>query len=235
MFNLSPLVQRIPLGDTVVCVVDDVLLEPERWVELAARHAGGFVEAPQNAYPGIELPMPDSIATECMAHFDQHLRAQFGLRRSLHGHAKLAIATHGHDRLQPFQTIPHVDSLRVEAGQAAMASVLYLFADEGLGGTSFYRPRVDAAGLAGLFEDAARLDAESFGARYRLPRAYPAGSNAWFEHVLTVPPRWNRLVVYPGTIFHSSHVPDPRLLRADPREGRLTLNGFFACRRALAA
>lgn len=235
MFNPRPVVRRIPLGDAAVCVVDDALLDPRRWVEMAAAHAAGFVEAPSNAYPGIELPMPDSIAAQCMAFFDAHLRDGFGLRRTLHGHAKLAIATHAEEALQPFQVIPHVDRLRMEPGQAALASVLYLFEDEALGGTRFYRPRVDPARLATLFGDAARLDADAFCARHRLPRAYPGGGNAWFEHVLTVPPRFNRLIAYPGTIFHCSDIPQPRLLVADPRKGRLTLNGFYACRRALAS
>lgn len=235
MFNPAPQVQRIPLGDTAVCVIDDALLAPERWVELACRHAGSFLETPDNAYPGIELPMPASIAAQCIAFIDQHLRREFGLRRTLEGHAKLALATHPPERLQPFQLIPHVDTQRVETGQAAMAAVLYLFGDEALGGTSFYRPCVDAERLAGLLKDAARLDAEAFCALHGLPRAYPAASNAWFEHVLTVPPRWNRLIVYPGTVFHSSHLPDPSKLQADPGIGRLTLNGFFTCKRALAA
>jgi hypothetical protein len=235
VFNPAPTVQRVALGDACVCVVDDALLDPDRWVALARRHAASFAETPGNAYPGIELPMPDSMVAQCMAFFDQHLHAQFGLRKSLHGHVKLAIATHPEDRLQPFQTIPHVDSLRVEPGQAAMASVLYLFENEALGGTSFYRPRADAVRLAGLFKDAARLDAGSFCALHGLPRAYPAASNDWFEHVLTVPPRWNRLIAYPGTIFHSSHLPDPPKLQADPGTGRLTLNGFFTCKRALPA
>ena len=137
MFNPSPVVQHIPLGDALVCVIDDALQDPGRWVELARLHAGSFVEAPGNAYPGIELPMPDSIAAQCMAFFDAHLNDQFGLRGCERGHAKLAIATHPEQRLQPFQTIPHVDRLRMRAGQAAMASVLYLFEDERLGGTSF--------------------------------------------------------------------------------------------------
>lgn len=232
MFNPEPVVTYLPLGDAAVCIIDDALQEPGRWVELARLHADSFVEAPGNAYPGIELPMPDSIAAQCMAFFDARLNHRFGLRGCVHGHAKLAIATHPEQRLQPFQTIPHVDRLRMHAGQAAMASVLYLFEDERLGGTSFYRPRVDASRLAGLFEDAARLDAGTFGVRHGLPRRYPAGSSDWFEHVLTVPPRWNRLIAYPGTIFHSSHVPDPSRLHADPGKGRLTLNGFFVCQRS---
>lgn len=235
MFNPAPVVQRIALGDAAVCIIDDALQQPERWVELARRHAGSFIEAPGNAYPGLELPMPESIVAQCTAFFDQHLRDGFGLRRTLHAHAKLALATHPETRLQPFQVIPHVDRQQMEAGQAAMASVLYLFNDETLGGTSFYRPRADAARLAGLFKDAARLDAESFCLLHGLPRAYPAASNEWFEHVLTLPPRWNRLIVYPGTVFHSSHLPDPSKLRVDPGQGRLTLNGFYTCKRALAA
>ena len=235
MFNPAPVVQRIALGDAAVCIIDDALQDPRRWVALARQHAGSFVEAPGNAYPGIELPMPESIVAQCMGFFDQHLRDAFGLRRTLAGHAKLALATHQEHELQPFQVIPHVDSQRVEAGQAAMAAVLYLFEDEGLGGTSFYRPRVDAERLAVLFQDAARLDADAFCGLHGLPRAYPAASNAWFEHVLTAPPRWNRLIVYPGTVFHSSHLPDPARLQADPATGRLTLNGFLTCKRALAA
>lgn len=235
MFNPTPVVQRVALGDAAACVIDDALREPGRWVELACRHAGGFVEAPGNAYPGIELPMPESIVAQCMAFFDQHLREQFGLRRTLDGHAKLAIATHPEARLQPFQVMPHVDRQHVEAGQAAIALVLYLFEDEALGGTSFYRPRVDASHLATLFTDAAQQDVETFCALHGLPRAYPAAGNAWFERMHTVPARWNRLVVYPGTVFHSSHVPHPARLQADPATGRLTLNGFFTCKRALTA
>lgn len=231
MFRASPVVQRIPLGDAAVCVIDDALQDPRRWVELAGVHAGGFVEAPRNAYPGIELPMPDSIAAQCMAYIDQHLAGGFGLRGCAQGHAKLAIATYPEHALQPFQTIPHVDRLRLQHDQAAMAMVLYLFADAALGGTSFYRPRVEPSRLAGLFDDAARMPVEAFAARHRVPRRYPADSNAWFERVLTVPPRWNRLIVYPGTVFHCSDIPDPARLVADPVRGRLTLNGFFACNR----
>lgn len=234
MFSPAPVVQRIALGDAAVCIVDDALQDPARWVELARRHAGSFMESPDNAYPGIELPMPESIVAQCLAFFDRHLRGEFGLLRTLHGHAKLALATHPEERLRPFQVIPHVDSQRVETGQAAMASVLYLFEDEALGGTSFYRPRVDAERLAGLFKDAARLQADSFCALHGVPRAYPAASNAWFEHVLAVPARWNRLIVYPGTVFHSSRLPAPAKLHADPGIGRLTLNGFFNCERAPA-
>jgi hypothetical protein len=59
-------------------------------------------------------------------------------------------------------------------------------------------------------------------------------SNAFFEKVATVPARWNRMIFYTGTIFHSGEIVHPQLLSDDPRTGRLTLNGFFTCRRSVA-
>jgi hypothetical protein len=53
--------------------------------------------------------------------------------------------------------------------------------------------------------------------------------------VLAVEPRWNRMIVYPGTVLHSADIIAPRLLSGDPRTGRLTINGFFACTRSLSA
>jgi hypothetical protein len=42
------------------------------------------------------------------------------------------------------------------------------------------------------------------------------------------------LIFYSGTVFHSGHITAPERLCDDPRRGRLTLNGFFTCRRNLA-
>ena len=56
-------------------------------------------------------------------------------------------------------------------------------------------------------------------------------SNAYFERIATVPAAWNRLIFYDGGLFHSAHIEQPALLASDPTRGRLTLNGFFTCRR----
>lgn len=235
MFRPDPVVQRIPLGDSAVCIVDDALLAPEQWVRDAVAHVQRFREAPYNAYPGLELRMPDAVAASIAEFFDRHMRAHFGVRRTLRQHAKLAMVTRAPGTLQPYQTIPHVDTLEVEPGQCVIASVLYLFADPALGGTGFYRPRVPAERLHGLMRDAAVLDADTFAARHGIPRDYAGAGSDWFERVLLVPPRWNRLIVYSGTILHSGEIAHPECLSADPREGRLTLNGFLTCRRQLAA
>ena len=51
-----------------------------------------------------------------------------------------AIATPPPERLRPSQSICHIDRLSVEPKHRIVASVLYLFRDARLGGTSFYGP-----------------------------------------------------------------------------------------------
>jgi len=43
--------------------------------------------------------------------------------------------------------------------------------------------------------------------------------------------KWNRLIFYDGAMLHSGDIRLPERLSADPRRGRLTLNGFFTSRR----
>jgi hypothetical protein len=83
-----------------------------------------------------------------------------------------------------------------------------------------------------LLVDAQELGNAEFGARYGVEPGYMTRSNAHFEQVAQVPAAWNRMIFYNGGAFHSAQIEHPDLLSDDPRRGRLTLNGFFACRRA---
>lgn len=235
MFNPNPRIQVLPITPRNACyVIDDALREPQRWVEYAAAHAAQFVESPRNAYPGPELRMPDAISAQLDAYFAAHVRGRLGARRTLRMYSRLALATRAPETLHPRQWLCHIDRLEAEPGQSIAASVLYLFGDAALGGTSFYLPKRPLAQIAQLVQDSGAMDAAAFSAKYRLQPGYMAASNDWFHQVLTVPARWNRLIFYPGTVFHSGQMPAPERLSADPRTGRLTLNGFFVCRRALA-
>jgi hypothetical protein len=235
LFNPDPVVETISIGGRPLChVIDNALLEPERWVDFAATNRHAFRDSPQNAFPGPELPLPDAALMQLDGFFSRHLRQRFEVRRTLRLNARLSIASRRPEELQPRQWLCHVDRLRSERGQRALASVLYLFADETLGGTGFYRPRRPLDEIAQLMDEAAVLPAAEFGARHGLHPAYMTASNAWFEKIAVVPPRWNRLIFYSGTVFHSGDITAPERLCDDPRSGRLTLNGFFTCRRNLA-
>lgn len=235
MYNPAPTIETLPLFDGhAVHVIDDALLEPRRVVELACQHRDAFEVAGFNAYPGPELRMPDPVSARLDAFFAEHLRARLGARRTERMYSRLSMVTFPPARLAPTQWIAHRDRFDLPADRCAVASVLYLFDDARLGGTRFYRPRRPAAEIERLVADSAVLAPDAFTARYGIPPGYPGDGDSWFECVATVAPRFNRMIFYDGSLFHAGHIPRPDLLDGDPARGRLTLNGFFLCRRSAA-
>lgn len=236
MFNPAPRVELLPIVDDQVClVIDDALLEPERWVANAVARRADFAMAPFNAYPGLEFHLPSELSARLDDYFRLHARRRLGARRTLQMYSRLSLVTLAPQQLAPVQWLCHRDRFNVLPGQRALASVAYLFRDESLGGTSFFRPRRGAAETEALMRQAASAKdpaaAEGFSASTGVQRGYLTESNDWFEHVCTVPARWNRLIFYDGSLFHSPDIRAPGRLSDDPAAGRLTLNGFFTCSR----
>ncbi len=235
MFNPRPRIDSIPLFDGHAChVVDDALLEPQRVVDLAAEHWADAAPAGFNAYPGPELRMPDAVSARLDAFFAEHIRGLLGARRTERMYSRLAMVTTPLELLEPRQWICHRDRFGLPPDKCAGASVLYLFAEAALGGTSFFRPRRALTDVEAMIDDSARMDRDTFSRTYGIQPGYPGASNPWFEHVLTVEPRWNRMIFYDGSLFHCGHIAQPARLSNDPRRGRLTFNGFFNCRRRAA-
>lgn len=236
MFNPRPRIEAFAITPQQTCwVVDDALLEPARLLALATAERSRFDDSPRNAYPGPELGLPEPFVQAFEHWFSLHLRERFGLRRVQRATARLSLTTRAPGALQPRQSICHVDALQMQPGQRIVATVLYLFADPALGGTSFYMPRRPLEDIAALLRDSASMSAAEFQARHGIAPGYMVDSNDWFQRVATVPARFNRLVAYSGTMFHSGDIRRPDLLTADPRSGRLCVNGFFVCSRPFGA
>jgi hypothetical protein len=236
MFNPNPRVETITIHGHHVCyVIDDALINPDAMVDFAAKHIGDFAEAGHNAYPGPELRMPEAFSSQLDAFFAAHLRRAFDVRRTERMYSRLAITATPPQQLSPSQSICHIDRLSIEPQHRIVASVLYLFGDERLGGTSFYGPKYPPDTILPLIADAGNMDAARFRARYGIETGYITRSNLWFEKLQTIPARYNRIIFYEGTVFHSGEIAHPELLSRDPRAGRLSLNGFFTCRRNLAS
>lgn len=236
MFHPAPRIESIPLHDGHRCwIIDDVLVDPEAWVARAQSHRDDFASLEVNAYPGIELRLPDAIGTAFAHFFLEHFRTRLGARRLLRAYARLALVTTPPEALHPRQWLCHRDRFGLPAGEMAAASVLYLFPDDRFGGTSFYRPRAPAAAIDRLVHDSGTLDASTFSDRYGLQPGYIDDGHPWFDRVATIPPRFNRLICYDGGLFHCSSVRHGDRLVPEPDSGRLTLNAFFLCTRALGA
>lgn len=236
MFNPHPQIQTIPIYGRHVChVIDDALIDPDALVEHAVAHADDFVETGHNAYPGPELRLPDIVSTQLDAFFASHVRRSIGARRTERMYSRLAITATPPEQLHPKQSLCHIDRMGVDPKHCVVASVLYLFRDPRLGGTSFYAPKRPPPEVFRMIGDSADLEPAEFRARYGIGSGYMTASNDWFEKVATVPARYNRIVFYEGTLFHSGEIAHPELLSRDPRAGRMSLNGFFTCTRSLAA
>lgn len=232
MFNPNPTINAVAIDDEHICyVVDNALAEPERWVAFAATHRAAFEQAPFNAYPGIEMPLTASVSSLLDDFFRLHIRAKLGHRRTLQLHSRLSMATLNAHELSPIQWLCHRDRLGVSPAQGVAASVLYLFNDESLGGTSFFRPNGTSAETEALMREAATVKRETFTAARGVRPGYLTESNAHFTRVCTVHARWNRIIFYDGAKFHSPDIREPAKLSPDVTRGRLTLNGFFTCSR----
>lgn len=232
MFNPAPRIDELVIDHDQRCyVIDDALLEPDRWIDAAEQTRVDFEMTGHNAYPGLELRMPDAVSERLDQFFAEHIRKLLGVRRTLRMYSRMAMVTLPPEQLQPRQWICHRDRMGMAPDEAAAASVLYLFRDPNLGGTSFYLPRRPIDQIERMIEDSGTMSAADFTAHHGVNAGYPSSSNLWFERVLTVEPKFNRAIFYDGSVFHCSDIPSPALLSDDPRTGRLTFNGFFTCRR----
>jgi hypothetical protein len=230
-FNPDPRIGVSQIDHEQVCVVvDDALSNPEGLIDWAA--AQTFVPARDYPYPGVVLEAPAAITQLIGEHFAQYARGKLRARRTQSVTVRLSLVTVPPAELDPIQWQCHRDRLAVEPDRVIFgAMVLYLFRNPALGGTSFYRPLQGAEQVDRMNADSQALSAAEFGARYGLHAGYMNGSNPYFERIAQVPAAWNRMIYYDGGLFHSGDVGEPSLLSADPTVGRLTLNGFFTCRR----
>lgn len=230
LFNPRPRVERIQFGNGLSClVVDEASLQPERLRQFAIAHREEFIHAPFNAYPGIELPMPADVSEQLDEFFRRHIRSLLGGRRTLKMNCRMAMVTVPEHELEARQCLCHRDSAWIDPSHNIGASVLYLFDDPRLGGTSFFQPKKSAQEIDFLVHDSSTLGHEAFAGKYPIRRGYMADSNEFFDRVGHVSAKWNRMIFYDGRIFHSAEVGSPQALSGDPMTGRLTLNGFFTC------
>ena len=232
VFNPRPAIERVVLANGHVCyIVDDALREPERLLEWATTQSSAFRPVDFNAYPGTYLMLPEPLNHLLQEFFNRQLRGLFDARRLVQMHSRLAMVTLPPQALRPYQWLCHSDNFALERSQSIQASVLYLFKDIELGGTSFYEPVQSPEETMQLFADSASMGGEAFTRRYGIRPGYTHASNAYFTRVGSVAARWNRLIFYDGSLLHSGDITAPDKLSVDPSKGRLTWNGFFTCRR----
>jgi hypothetical protein len=234
IFNPNPRIELLQLSTGSVCLtIDDALLDPEELVRAVMAGRELFAPVDINFYPGVVCAAPERVAAALAQFFNQHIRRYFDARRLLQMHCRVSMVTSPPQNLEPIQSLCHRDRTSLDPRHSIQASVLYLFRDPDLGGTSFYEARQQPEQTDALFRDAVALERAQFFSKYGLQPGYLTGSNRYFTRIGRVHARWNRLIFFDGSHLHSGDITAPERLSADPASGRLTLNGFFTSRRHL--
>jgi glycine/D-amino acid oxidase-like deaminating enzyme len=230
--NPEARVQTLALADgSQVCIVDDFVQEPESLVAAAQAMSGQFQQRAGHPYPGPQLDLPGAMAAELDGWFQRQLSGRLRAGTPTGVYARFSRVTQEPASLDARQRICHRDDSGIEAGQMISASVHYLFKDEALGGTVFFRSRMSDADTRQFMHDAGTLDAHAFGDRYGIPPGYMTETNRYFEVIGRVPAKWNRAVFYDGGIYHSGDIRGPSPAAYRDGAGRLTINAFFRSRR----
>ncbi len=222
-----------PLGNgESIAVIDDFLVEPERLRAYAAQRASEFY-LPPKSYPGVVLDLDAEPMADVCRFVRSTLSRRFGfLRGDLRFSSMLSMTTLQPEELSNLQRLCHSDP-PAAANRRNFAAVLYLFDDERLGGTGFYRWKEQAAITeATALEMQNPAQALTFLKQrlptYNKPPCYMTESTEIAERIAAIPAKLNRLIFYSGDIPHSAQIAAPELLTTDISNGRLTLNCFVS-------
>lgn len=225
--RVPPDVCAAQVGEHAVVFIDDFLEDPLALVDAACQApfapCAGF-EA-RRGYPGLRAPAPPAYSERLTALLDPLIRINFDVPQVLalkKTPCAFSLTTVAPEALGPLQRVPHFDA----SAPHHFAALLYL-CDETHGGTAFYRHR--ATGLQQITADTREHYGETLGAeldRQPAPPRYFGESDARFELLGVMRARFNRLVIYRGSLLHTAIV-NTRRLSADPRAGRLTVNSFY--------
>ncbi|RZJ10725.1 MAG: hypothetical protein EOP39_08035 [Rubrivivax sp.] len=228
----KPRIEVVKLDDgSPVCIVDDFVQDPDAIVSFAESAAGQFRPITGHPYPGPQLDLPDSMSAELTSFFDEHLRARVGAGAPLGMYARFARVTQDASALDPRQRACHRDDSGLMASEMIAASVHYLFRDERLGGTVFFRSLMSDNDLHQFRRDTSTLDASAFTDKYGIAPGYMTESNKYFEVIGRLPAKWNRAVFYDGGILHTGDIDWSHKDGYQTGLGRLTINAFFKSRR----
>lgn len=226
--RMPPDIRSVTIGGEMVVFIDNFLEDPQALVEVAcqSRFETSATRAEHKGYPGVRAAAPVQYTQTVTELLDPLIKVNFRVSEHLDikvGLSAFSLTTTPPGELGPLQRTPHFDA----STPHCMAALLYL-CDKTHGGTGFYRH--NATGLQRITADNREryLDAYHLEVKRRVPPArYFDRSDEHFTFLGMIPARFNRLVVYRGSLLHSACIHPAHSLSADPRRGRLTLNTFY--------
>lgn len=226
--RMPPDIRSVAIGEHQAIIMDDFLVYPQHMLELATRST--FSPYPnlesRKGYPGIRAEAPADYSQSIAELLVPLIQTNFGVPEELPMRKSMcafSLTTLPPSELGPLQRTPHFDA----STPNHMAILLYL-CDGRHGGTGFYRH--NATGLQQITEATREHYLDTYYAEInaaRPPQRYYDNSDAQFTLLGMIPAKFNRLVIYPGSLLHSACINPAISLSTDPRAGRLTVNSFY--------
>lgn len=226
--RMPPDIRSVRIGDHQAVFIDNFLADPKDLLKCASQ--GSYAPYPnfeqRKGYPGIRAEAPSEYSLNLTELLEPLIKLNFQvpeplrLRKSICAFSLMTVPPH---ELSALQSTPHFDA----STDYHMAVLLYLCGEDH-GGTAFYRH--NSTGIQQVTPSNRDLYLETY---YREithspPKArYFDQSNEQFTLLGMIPAKFNRLVVYPGSLIHSAVIEPSRSICADPTHGRLTVNTFF--------
>ena len=206
--------------EEAVLETDSALQHPEQLVDLAVSSSFSAAYSAAGGYPGLRASLPSEYIRTVVEALCGPLSEAFSLGRirPIKAEGAFSIVTLPTGSLSPSQRAPHADSTN-----PLQFAILHYLCEERFGGTTFFRHRATA------FETLTEQRLPAYKARRDIEgtaTGYVDDGAPWFERTGRVSAGFNKLVAYRSCLLHSGYVPEPALLSADPRLGRLTANVF---------
>lgn len=221
-------IERIKMGDHKILMIDNFLRHPELMVNYALQSK--FIPYPgyesKKGYPGIRAIAPDDYSYNITAYLEPLIKNEFSIPTHLNIRKSIcafSLMTMEPLNLGPLQRTPHFD-----ASTPHHIAVLLYLCNEKHGGTAFYRH--NSTGLDHITADTRENYLDIYYDEINLKRPNPEyvnESSNLFTKTGMVQARFNRLVLYKGSMLHAPYI-DPKIsIDPNPETGRLTVNTFY--------
>ncbi|WP_416307568.1 DUF6445 family protein [Neptunicella sp. SCSIO 80796] len=221
--HFSYQIHQIGTEKQPLIIIDHYLAEADKLIDFALQQNN--VLPASGMYPGLRSPVPNAYKNLVLEQLAPLICQTFSLTpdaiKKVDSYYSL-VATPV-EQLQPAQRIPHFDQPNPDE-----IAMLHYLCGEQHGGTSFYRHRqsryeyIDTGRAKDYF---GQLDAEV--ARYGMPQGYIDGDTELFERIVSVPAKFNRLLIYRCSSLHSGDIGADYPFDMDPTTGRFTIASFL--------
>lgn len=218
-------VMHIGTEKNTILIIDDFSQSPDELVNIFInRNTHIKIEGEKNHYPGIHAEINPQYTQELFNAIKPLIKQYFKLPVAYLESIRsdFSIVTTRPGQLNQDQCIPHYDSL----GKGHIAVLHYLCHPPYLG-TGFYRH------IPTGFESMNRKRLDKYWSMVEdkiekkvFKNDYINQGNDYYELVEKVPLKFNRLIIYPSQILHSSLI-DSQLICDELDKGRLTLRTFL--------